>query len=106
MALPEEMAFHVLALRSAKEGMERRALEDEVYSLQCLLRVQDGEILAIKQKFREETVLRERYERALNAIAVWSDGPTVNGGFDEPGSAGIARKALSSIQSLLGGGGK
>ena len=41
--------------------------------------------------------LRERVaalERALNKIASWGEGETVNGSFDEPGSAAIAREAL------------
>ena len=35
---------------------------------------------------------------ALNEIAYWDGGATVNGGFDEPGSAGIARDAITQIE--------
>ena len=37
-----------------------------------------------------------RFREALMAIASLSDGPRVHGGFDEPGSAEVARKALAA----------
>lgn len=36
----------------------------------------------------------EELEKALNLIASWGEGDEVNGSFDEPGSASIARDAL------------
>lgn len=52
------------------------------------LRAAEAERDALREKC-------ERYERALNKIAQWHDGPTVNAGFDEPGSAEEAREALA-----------
>jgi hypothetical protein len=37
----------------------------------------------------------ERYKEALDVIASWREGDIVNTSFDEPGSATIARQALS-----------
>jgi hypothetical protein len=36
-----------------------------------------------------------RLRAALDEIASWSEGPVVNGGFDEPGSAQTARAVLA-----------
>lgn len=36
-----------------------------------------------------------RLRGALNAIASWSEGPVVDGGFDEPTAARMARAALA-----------
>lgn len=38
----------------------------------------------------------ERYRAALLSIAALSEGPVVHGGFDEPGSARVARDALAT----------
>lgn len=36
--------------------------------------------------------------KALDDIASWSEGPHVNGSFDEPGSASMARRALAEMR--------
>lgn len=53
-------------------------------------------------QWREHNVRRAlveqnaRFREALMSIASLSDGPVVCGGFDEPGSAEVARKALAA----------
>ena len=50
---------------------------------------------------RDMQMLRSTYKRmqkALNDIASWSEGETVNSSFDEPHSAEIARKALENTK--------
>ena len=40
-------------------------------------------------------------QAALDAIASWDEGPKVDSSFDEPGSAQIAREALTKLQTYL-----
>lgn len=54
-----------------------------------------GEALDIAEEKIEELEARaERYRKALEEIASYGEGPVVTGGFDEPCSARIARRAL------------
>lgn len=60
------------------------------------------EVLAITRLRAENKELRAEVERlraALNEIASWREGPVVNGGFDEPGSARTARVALAKEEA-------
>jgi hypothetical protein len=49
-----------------------------------------------------ELIVRFRKaEEALNRIACWDEGETVNGTFDSPGNAQFARAALAEITKPL-----
>lgn len=51
----------------------------------------------VQRAQRREAVLLE----ALNDIASWGEGETVNGGFDEPCSAKTARQALEQMEGVM-----
>ncbi len=58
----------------------------------------DGEGACVSHMAYEESSQQlEVARKALEAIASFSEGPIVNGSFDEPGSAEIARQALAAI---------
>ena len=63
--------------------------------LDALIANDDLDWSPMVDKFMKDAVAEvERLEAALNKIASWSEGPSVNGSFDEPNSAEMARTAL------------
>lgn len=59
-----------------------------------------GEAAALRAKLAAAEAKIARLTAALNEIASWSEGPEVNGSFDEPGSARIAREALAGCPDV------
>jgi hypothetical protein len=51
-------------------------------------------LLELAEAIEQLTVKLEKYEVALNKIAVWGDGPEVTPSFDCPWASTIARRAL------------
>jgi hypothetical protein len=68
---------------------QRQAIEDQ--SELAALRAENERL---KVHHARERATRLRYGKALNQIACYFDGDEIDGSFDEPGSARIARTAL------------
>lgn len=58
-------------------------------------------IVALRNHFAALMERHERMRAALDKIASWGDGPVVNGGFDNPADAAIARAALADADKPL-----
>lgn len=72
-----------------------RALEAEVSIVRAELKEKEALFNTFKTDYRILEEENKRYREALENISSFSEGDKVNGSFDEPYSAQIARDALS-----------
>lgn len=93
---PDSVA-RVLTMKVEMEEIERKYLA--MKRVASMIAQTNGNLIKERDEAYAQLQAKEReaseYREALDEISVWSDGPQVNGGFDEPGSAEIARKVLA-----------
>jgi hypothetical protein len=88
ISIAKDMAIDDLVRRNAE-------LRDELTAARAVVDELNGSETYLMDLLEAVEYERDAYRDALNEVAAWYDGPEVNGGFDEPASAAVARETLS-----------